>query len=36
MKFELEKKAHLRRPGAAEKRLAKIGRFAGRSVKEDR
>lgn len=36
MNFELEKKAHLRRPAAAEKKLAKIGRFAGTSVKEDR
>jgi len=36
MNFEIEKKAHLKRPAAAEKKLAKMGRFEGTFVKEDR
>lgn len=36
MNFEVEKKARLRRPASAERKLARIGRFAGTSVKDDR
>jgi len=36
MNFEIEKKAHLDDPSAALRKLRKIGRFAGRFVKEDR
>jgi len=36
MKFEVEKKAHLRKPATAARILAKIAAYAGRRVKEDR
>jgi predicted adenylyl cyclase CyaB len=36
MNFEIEKKARLKRPRSIEKKLAKMGRFEGTFVKEDR
>jgi predicted adenylyl cyclase CyaB len=36
MKFEVERKAHLRKPATAARILAKIAAYAGRRVKEDR
>lgn len=35
MNFEIEKKAHLKDPVAAEKKLLEAGKFAGEAVKED-